>query len=133
MSGMASHGKAHDTAEHFKRSIARRQLHAYLSVYNGFNGHFMGSMGNVSCGGFMLICPLPVMLDVEYSMQLHLPAAADEEEYILPFKAISRWCRPDLTPGHFDVGFSVTSNHQVFAGLSTALMRYFSFMHPVDA
>ena len=133
MSDMAFHGKANNVTEHFKRGITRHQLHAYLNVYNSFDGRFMGTMGNVSGHGFMLISPLPVLVDEEYELQLYLPSVGGDGEYILPFGAISRWCRPDLTPGHFDTGFSISSNQQVFAGLSTALKRYFSFMHAVDA
>lgn len=132
MSGMAFHGKTHHIAEHFKRGIARHQLNAYLNVYNSYSGQFMGSMGNVSCHGFMLISPHPVLLDEEYEMQLHLPPLGGDGEIILPFRAISRWCRPDLTPGHFDAGFAISDNQQIFAGLSIALKRYFSFMQQLD-
>ena len=133
MSGMASHGNTNLVAEQLKRGIARHQLKAYLNVYNSYSGQFMGSMGNVSCHGFMLISPHPVLLDEEYEMQLHLPPLGGEGETIVVFRAVSRWCRPDLTPGHCDVGFSISDNQQIFAGLSIALKRYFSFMHQVDA
>lgn len=132
MSGMAFHGKTNDIAEHFKRGIARHHLKAYLNVYNSYSGQFMGSMGNVSCHGFMLISPHPVMLDEEYELQIHLPPLGGGGETIVPFRAVSRWCRPDLTPGHFDAGFSISGNQPIFAGLSIALKRYFSFMHQVD-
>ena len=133
MTGMASHGKAVDIAEHFKRGIARHQLKAFLNVYNSHSGQIMGSMGNVSCHGFMLISPHPVMLGEEYELQLHLPPLGSGGETIMPFRAFSRWCRPDLTPGHFDTGFSVSDNQQIFNGLSIALKRYFSFMHQAES
>lgn len=133
MSGMASHGKTDDIADHFKRGIARHQLKAYLNVYNSYSGQYMGSMGNVSCRGFMLISPHPVMLGEEYELQLHLPPLGGDGETIVPFRAISRWCRPDLTPGHYDAGFCISDNQQIFSGLSIALKRYFSFMYQVDS
>ncbi|MFA5678173.1 MAG: PilZ domain-containing protein [Pseudomonas sp.] len=132
MSGMVSHGKTNDISEYFKRGIARHQLNAYLNVYNSYSGQFMGSMGDISCHGFMLISPHPVMLVEEYELQLHLPQLDGDGETIVPFRAISRWCRPDLTPGHFDVDFSVSANQPIFAGLSIALKRYFTFVHQVD-
>ncbi len=131
------HGSRQDTnpepSEQFNRRIARHQLHAYLNVYNSHTGQFMGTLGNVSCNGFMLLSPLPMMLGAEYDMQLHLPAANGEGVQVLPFRAVSRWCRPDLTPGHYDAGFSILDGAQIFASLAVALQRYFSFMHPVDA
>lgn len=132
MSGMADHRRTSRADERFKRGIVRHQLHAYLNVYNSHTGRFMGTMGNVSCYGFMLISPWPVMLDEEFEMQLHLPPLGAEAG-VLPFRAVARWCRPDQTPGHYDVGFSISDNRQVFAGLAIALKRYFSFMHPIDA
>lgn len=132
MAGMADHSHINRADLHLQRGIARHLLGAWLNVYNSHSGLFMGTMSNVSCGGFMLISPWPVMLDQEYEMQLHLPPLGDEE-CVLAFRAVSRWCRPDQTPGHFDAGFSLTENQQVFAGLSIALKRYFSFMHPVGA
>lgn len=74
MSGMTFQGTAQDAVKRLERGIPRHQLHAYLNVFNSFDGHFMGTMANVSCKGFMLISPYPVMLDEDYDMQLHLPA-----------------------------------------------------------
>ncbi|MEJ6656810.1 MAG: PilZ domain-containing protein, partial [Pseudomonas sp.] len=104
-----------------------------LNVYNSHTVQFMVNMGNVSCNGYMLISPVPVMLGAEYDMQLNLPSASGEGVETVAFRALSRWCRPDLTPGHYDAGFSVVENTQVFANLADALQRYFTFVHAVDA
>lgn len=133
MQSTSSPGARPDSSEQFSRRVTRHQLPAYLNVYNSHTGQFMGTMGNVSCNGFMLISPLPVMLGAEYDMQLHLPSASGEGVETVAFRALSRWCRPDLTPGHYDAGFSVVENTQVFANLADALQRYFTFVHAVDA
>ncbi|WP_256582198.1 PilZ domain-containing protein [Pseudomonas sp. MYb185] len=133
MQGMPFEGAKPEHSEQFNRRIARHQLHAYLNVYNSHTGSFMGTLGNVSCNGFMLLSPLPIMLGAEYDLQLHLPSAAGDGVQTLPFRAVSRWCRPDLTPGHYDAGFSILDNAHIFANLAVALQHYFSFMHPVDA
>lgn len=133
MQSTSYHGAKPDRSDQFSRRIARHQLPAYLNVYNSHTGRFMGTMGNVSCNGFMLISPLPIMLGADYDMQLHLPSATGEEVQTVAFRALSRWCRPDLTPGHYDAGFSVVENTQVFADLADALQRYFTFVHAADA
>ncbi len=120
-------------ADQFSRRILRHQLPAFLNVYNSHTGHFMGAMGNVSCNGFMLICPLPVILGVEYAMQLYLPATTEDKPETLTFQAVSRWCREDLTPGHYDAGFCSVDNTPVFAYLADALRHYFTFVRSVDA
>lgn len=133
MRGMPYHGAKPEPFGQFSRRIARHQLPAYLNVYNSHTGGFMGTMGNLSCNGFMLISPLPVMLGTEFDMQLHLPSASGDEVQTLTFQAISHWCRPDLTPGHFDTGFSIVDNTQIFTHLANALQRYFTFVHAIDA
>src|SRR5690554_7762021 len=48
MSGMTFQGTAQDAVKRLERGIPRHQLHAYLNVFNSFDGHFMGTMANVS-------------------------------------------------------------------------------------
>lgn len=133
MQGTSKQGALPESSDQFSRRIARHQLPAYLNVYNSHTGHFMGTMGNLSCNGFMLISRLPVMLGAEYDMQLHLPSAIGEGLQTHKFRAVSRWCRPDLTPGHHDAGFSIVENAELFANLADALQHYFSFAHAGDA
>ena len=133
MRSMSYHGAKPEPSDQLNRRIMRHQLPAYLNVYNSHTKQFMGTMGNVSCNGFMLLSPLPLMLGAEYDMQLHLPSATGEEVQTLAFRAVSRWCRPDLTPGHYDAGFSIVDNMPLFANLAGALQRYFTFVHAMDA
>ena len=133
MQGMFHHGAKPDPAEQCSRRIARHQLPAYLNVYNSHTGHFMGTMGNLSCNGFMLISQLPIMVGVEYDLELHLPSATGDALQRERFRAVSRWCRPDLTPGHHDAGFSIVDNLPLFTSLADALQHYFTFMHAGDA
>lgn len=133
MQSTSYHGAEPEPSDQLNHRVTRHQLSAYLNVYNSQTGQFMGTMGNVSCNGFMLISQLPLMLGAEYDMQLNLPSATGEDVQMLPFRAVSRWCRPDLTPGHYDAGFSVVDNLLAFATLADALQRYFTFVHAMDA
>ncbi|HDZ57314.1 MAG TPA: PilZ domain-containing protein [Pseudomonas xinjiangensis] len=115
-----------------QRRIARHQLAEYLSVYNAYTGRPMGQIGNISDNGMMLISLLPVMVGEVFDMQLRLPSATASEE-VLNFKALSHWSRPDISPGHFDTGFSIVANGEAFSHLARLLERYFSFSHSLDA
>lgn len=121
-----------DAAIKNQRCIARHQLGGFLQVYNRHTGKSMGYLGNISKQGMMLIGTLPVMLGASYELQLKLPSPTDAAIELVDFSARSRWSRPDATPGHYDSGFSITSNQQAFADLARALESYFSFYHPVD-
>lgn len=111
-----------------QRRIPRHQLSAYLAVYNSLTGRPFGYIGNLSPHGIMLLCAVPVMLNEEYHLELHLPElSAKDYPRCIRFHARSRWCRADVTPGHYDCGFSISHNREAFAGLTTALQRYFTF------
>lgn len=116
-----------------QRQIERHQLSSYLAVYNARTGRVMGQIGNLSAGGLMLISLLPIMVGHIFDLQVRLPAQAEGEgERIIGFQALSHWCKADLSPGHFDSGFSIVSNQQEFCELGRMLERYFSFSHHVD-
>ncbi len=115
-----------------QRCIERQHLGSYLQVFNRHSGRPMGSLGNISSEGMMLISDLPIMLGSFYELQLRLPGA-DGKPDLLDFTAMSHWCRPDDTPGHYDSGFSIVHNQKAFASLASSLERYFRFQHPVDA
>ena len=109
-----------------QRQIERHELSAYLQLYNSYSGHPMGFIGNISPLGLMMISSLPVMVEAVFDMQIRLPPQTGRNQ-TLDFQARSHWCCPDLTPGHFDTGFSIVSNHQAFAEIARLLERYFQF------
>lgn len=126
-------GDESEPVSQFNRQVVRHQLPAYLNVYHSHSGRFMGSMGNVSYNGFMLMSPSPLALNTQYDLQLYLPACIDYAPQTLTFSALSLWCRPDLTPGYYDVGFCRLDDSQVLAQLADTLRHYFTFVHPLDA
>ncbi|WP_150305792.1 PilZ domain-containing protein [Pseudomonas saliphila] len=109
-----------------QRHIARQQLAAYLRVYNARSDTPMGQIGNVSGNGLMLISVLPVMVDEIFEMRLKLPTSAGGLD-IIDFRALSHWCRPDVSPGYFDTGFSIISSSSSISELAHLLERYFTF------
>ena len=109
-----------------QRHIARHQLASYLCVYNARTDKPMGQIGNVSGNGLMLISVLPVMVDEIYEMRLQLPAG-DGGLDIIDFKALSHWCRSDVSPGFYDTGFSIVSSSHSISELAHLLERFFTF------
>lgn len=114
-----------------QRQIERHQLSSYLAVYNARTGRSMGQIGNLSTSGLMLISLLPVMVGHIFDMQVRIPEG--EGERIMNFQALSHWCQADVSPGHFDSGFSIVSNQREFSELGRMLERYFRFAYLDDA
>ena len=109
-----------------QRSIERHQLPYYLKVFNRITDKPMGSIGNVSLDGLMLISQLPILLNARFDMRLKIPGH-DGRLRCIDFCATCQWCREDVTPGSFDSGFALVAPPAEYVEMVDALRYYFSF------
>jgi hypothetical protein len=109
-----------------QRSIKRHQLPYYLKVFNRITDKPMGSIGNVSLDGLMLISQLPILLNARFDMRLKIPGH-DGQLHCIDFHATCQWCREDVTPGNFDSGFALVAPPAEYVEMVDALRYYFSF------
>ncbi|WP_257275201.1 MULTISPECIES: PilZ domain-containing protein [unclassified Endozoicomonas] len=109
-----------------RRSIKRHQLNEYLTVYNRNTLREIGSIGNISSNGLMLISTVPVLIGAVYSMRIKLPGP-DEEKNHIDFDARCHWCKPDVGPEFFDSGYSIVNAGHDIIDLVEVLKEYFSF------
>ncbi|MBT2337977.1 MULTISPECIES: PilZ domain-containing protein [Pseudomonas] len=108
-----------------KRRIERQQLPCFLKVFNGINDKPIGFLGNVSQDGLMLISHLPLMVGADFDLLLKVPGDDGLQHIVL--RANCLWCREDVTPQHFDAGFSLHWAPPEYGQLVCALQQYFSF------
>lgn len=109
-----------------ERLIQRHQLKFFLQVFNRFTDQPIGSLGNVSDGGLMLISQLPMLVDANFELRIKLPDIDGFPSFI-DLTARCLWCREDATPNYYDSGFILYQPPADYAGLISALQRYFSF------
>ncbi len=109
-----------------RRSIQRHQLQDYLKIYNRNTMRVMGSIGNISCNGLMLISSVPVLIGAVYNMRIILPDDDMGERY-LDFDARCHWCKPDVGPEYFDSGYSIVNAGDDILDLVETLKNYFTF------
>ncbi|MBD0687527.1 MULTISPECIES: PilZ domain-containing protein [unclassified Pseudomonas] len=109
-----------------KRRIDRQDLPCFLKVFNGVNDRLIGYLGNVSEQGLMLISTLPLMVGADFELHLKIPADEGPQKNI-KLKATCLWCHEDVTPQHFDAGFSLHGAPPEYGQLVGALQHYFSF------
>lgn len=109
-----------------KRRIERQDLPCFLKVFNGVNDKLIGYLGNVSADGLMLISQLPLMVGADFDLHLKIPADEGPQMNI-KLKATCLWCHEDVTPQHFDAGFSLQVIPPEYGQLVSALQQYFSF------
>ncbi|WP_434561543.1 PilZ domain-containing protein [Pseudomonas sp. Z4-20] len=114
-----------------ERRIERHQLSYFLEVFNGINDKPIGFLGNVSENGLMLISHLPLMVGAHFDLRLKMPADDGPQQHI-KVKATCLWCQEDVTPQHFDAGFSLQRAPPEYGQLVSALQQYFCF-YPMPA
>lgn len=114
-----------------RRSIKRHQLQDYLKIYNRNTMRVMGSIGNISCNGLMLISSVPVLIGAVYNMRIILPDDEMGERY-LDFDARCHWCKPDVGPEYFDSGYSIVNAGHDIIDLIETLKSYFTFDEVAD-
>lgn len=108
-----------------QRRIERHQLPYYLKVFNRVTDKPMGSIGNVSLDGLMLISQLPMLVGARFDMRLKIPGR--ESQHLIDFSATCQWCREDVTPGSYDSGFALVAPPADYVEMVEALRYYFSF------
>lgn len=108
-----------------QRRIERHQLPYYLKVFNRITDKPMGSIGNVSLDGLMLISQLPMLVGARFDMRLKIPG--QQGLHFVDFSATCQWCREDVTPGSYDSGFALVGPPASYVEMVDALRYYFSF------
>lgn len=109
-----------------ERRIERHQLACFLEVFNGLNDKPIGFLGNVSENGLMLISQLPLMIGASFDLYLKIPCD-DGLQQDIRLTARCLWCHEDVTPQHFDAGFSLQWASPEYGSLVSALQQYFCF------
>ena len=115
------------SGKHKLRSIDNQQLFDYLLIYNRNTMRVMGSIGNISHNGLMLISSVPVLVDSIYSMRIILPNKETAQAQYVDFGVRCHWCKPDINPNFFDSGYSIIESDQHLVELIHLLKHYFSF------
>ena len=109
-----------------RRGLVRHQLCDYLTVYNRNTMREMGSIGNISSNGLMLISTVPVLIGAIYNMRIMLPDG-EGGLTMIDFDARCHWCKPDVSPEYFDSGYSIVDGNDGILDLVELLRGYFSF------
>ncbi|MGG2396638.1 PilZ domain-containing protein [Pseudomonas sp. SH1-B] len=108
-----------------QRRIERHQLPYYLKVFNRITDKPMGSIGNVSLDGLMLISQLPLLVGARFDLRLKIPG--QQGSRFIDFSATCQWSREDVTPGSYDSGFALVAPPADYVEMVDALRYYFSF------
>ncbi|MBI9046018.1 MAG: PilZ domain-containing protein [Anaerolineaceae bacterium] len=88
------------------RSLRRRHLIYYLRVFDLHSGKLMGHLVDITTEGVMLISEYPSEVGLELKMRMVLPfEILDKNELV--FDATCVWCKKDINPDFYAMGFQI--------------------------
>ncbi len=109
-----------------KRKLERRHLIYYLRVFDQAIDELFGHLVNISPKGIMLIREAPLETEKQFHLCMKLPVGIFGKEE-LSFKAESVWCKRDVNPAFFNVGFKILDLAWDDATVIKELIDRFSF------
>jgi hypothetical protein len=80
----------------------------YSRVFDRKTGTHLGYLGDLTPEGIMVISDESLAVGEPFGLRIDLP----EDIYLKPvltFEAESRWCKPDIDPNFYNIGFALTS------------------------
>jgi len=107
--------------------IKRHQLPYYLQVFNRSTDRPIGSIGNISADGLLLISQLPMLVGGYFDLRIKIPT--EEGFEFVDFSATCQWSRRDISPDNYDSGFALVAPPARYLDMMDALRQYFSFDH----
>lgn len=89
-----------------RRALQRRQLIYYPGVFDWETGDLLGHVANISTMGMMLLSEKPMQEKRRFRIGMVLPEGIEELRQ-LNFEAESRWCKKDVNPDYYAIGYVI--------------------------
>ncbi len=87
-----------------RRILHRRHLIYYLKVFDRETDNLLGHLVDITEEGIMIVSETPFEEGKTLKMKMLLPREIEDKEEI-EFDARSMWCRKDVNPSLYGVGF----------------------------
>lgn len=109
-----------------RRRLKRRHLIYYLKVFDRNTDELFGHLVDITSEGVMLISENPIEVDATFQLKMALPA-----EFLggkqLEFRARSAWCRKDVNPDFYAIGFQLLDVSKDYFAVVERLIEEFGF------
>ncbi len=110
-----------------KRKLKRRHLIYYLSVFEGNTDHLVGQLVDLTTDGLMLTSENPMEIGAKLKLRMVLPEEIRGKTNLF-FEAVAKWCKRDINPNFYDIGFKVQNISKTEAKIIETLIQGFSFL-----
>lgn len=107
-----------------RRKFKRRYLMYYARVFDKRTGRVIGYVVDLTQEGLMLISEEPVEPNTRFRLRMDLPEDLSEKKF-LDFEAESRWCKKDMDPNFYAIGFHMEETApEVLETIHTMIAAY---------
>ena len=88
-----------------RRKISRKYLAIYSRVFDRSSGRVLGYLSDLTDGGAMIISDSSIAENQDISLRFDLPDPALFSIDHLNIDTHIIWCRPDIDPAFYNIGF----------------------------
>lgn len=88
-----------------RRKISRKYLAIYSRVFDRTSGRVLGYLSDLTNGGAMIISDSTMPENQDISLRFDLPDPSLFSTDHLNIDAHIVWCRPDIDPAFYNIGF----------------------------
>jgi len=88
-----------------RRKEPRKNLMAYTQVFDLYGGYLIGTLGDLTLTGAMVISERTMDENTELTLAIELPELPEVSVTRVTFSARVVWCHQDLSPDYFNIGF----------------------------
>ena len=110
-----------------KRKVKRRHLIYYLSIIERSTDRLVGQLVDITTRGVMLTSEKPIESGLHMELRMVLPDVIDGDNQIT-FDAVSVWCKKDINPNFYAIGFEFESITPKTMSIVENLIQEFSFL-----
>jgi hypothetical protein len=90
-----------------RRKVSRRFLSHTIRVFNKASGQQIGNLVDITTGGVLIVSPKPMTKNRIVHMRLELTTELSHKPF-LEFTTRCKWCREDIDPRFYKIGFQIT-------------------------
>lgn len=95
-----------------RRTLDRKYLMVYSRVFDRSTGKILGYLSDLSPKGAMVISDDPIRENAKISLRFDLPDPPLFSTDHLNLEARVAWCKPDIDPSFYNIGFEFTEINQ---------------------
>jgi len=111
-----------------RRTATRKHTVFHSKVFEAQSGEIVGYMVDVSTLGIRVMAPESMEPGQTLVLKLELPRALFGKE-TLSVEALVRWCRPDINPEYWAIGFELVEPTDESSVILGALQGTLCFEH----